>query len=410
MMDIRAKNPRVQREEAARDAQKRLVDHLAAGGTTDMAPNCLYQPASFYTSSEQDARERRAVFGRWPLIVGLSKDLAAPGDLLLFEELDRSVILSRDEEGGVHAVLNMCVHRGARLIDSAAEGARMRRARLSCPFHGWCYALDGRLIAAPGASGFDADLLSSRRLVRLPVAEWNGFLLLGLDTDADAASLAPRLEPLDGILSALELGTLSHVHTSTVEARCNWKLAVDTYAENYHFSVLHGDSLGDAYISNVAAFDDFTPHWRAFFPEAALRDLVGVPQGDWPQPVHRAVLFLFPNTVLVIGTLGEGRTLLRMYRIFPGPDAGRCRCRMSVYAAAEVEDLPPGLFAEEAESPVTQEDYTVAESIQANLRTAPASLSLVYGRNELGVQTFHAALAAALAGEGLDGPTTDMPD
>lgn len=398
------------RQQAARDAQKRLVRHLANGGTTDLAPDCLYQPAGFYTSAQQDAQERRAIFGEWPLIAGLSQDLSAPGDLLLFEELGHSVILSRDKDGRVHAVLNMCAHRGARLIDRAAHGTRLRRSRLACPFHGWCYTLDGRLIAAPGAEGFDPDLRSNRRLISLPVTEWNGLLLLSLNPQADTATLAQRFAPVDELLRALEMGMLTHVHTSSIEARCNWKLAVDTYAENYHFGVLHGASLGDAYISNVTAFDDFAPHWRAYFPETALLELLDLNEQDWPEPVYRAILFLFPNTILVVGTLGEGRTLLRMYRMFPGADAGHCLCRMSVYAAASPEDMPQGLFANEAESPVTQEDYAVAESIQANLENAPADQTLVYGRNEIGVQYFHAALAAALAGGGLGRRATSPPD
>ena len=400
---------RSRRQNAARVAQRRLVAHLAAGGTTDMAPASLSQPVSFYVGPEQDARERRTLFAAGPLIAGLSQDLAAPGDVLLFEELGHSVILSRDVGGHVQAVLNMCAHRGARLVDSAAEGTRLQRTRLSCPFHGWCYGLDGRLIAAPGAEGFESDLLSTRRLIRFPVAEWKGLLLLGLNPNVDPTSLTQSFAPMDGVVSALELDTLNHVHTSSVRALCNWKLAVDTYAENYHFGVLHGGSLGGAYISNVTAFDDFAPHWRAFFPEGALRQLIDRPEQDWPEPVYRAVLFLFPNTVFVIGTLGEGRTLLRLYRIFPGADAGHCVCRMSVYAAANVEDLPSGLFADEAQSPVTQEDYAVAEAIQANLETAPSDMTLVYGRNEIGVQAFHTALADALQNADHDDRLTTPP-
>lgn len=388
------------RRAAAVAARRRLVAHLAAGGTTDMAKEVMEQPARVYTEPSHLALERERIFGCWPLIAGLSQDLASEGDLLVFEELGRSILLTRDGKGRLHGFLNMCAHRGARLVDTARDGTRLNRRRLSCGFHGWCYGLDGKLVAAPGVEGFDGGALDGRRLLPVPVAEWNGLLLVVPRPGAPAQSLENSFTPVAGPLSDLDLGRFRHIRTSTISARCNWKLAVDTYAENYHFGVLHGDSLGGAYVSNVTAFDSFGSHWRAHFPEAEMRTLVGRPESEWPDPVYRAVFFLFPNTVMVVGIAGPEKMLLRCYRIFPGPEVNSAICRMSVYSEADPADLPSGVFADEASSKVTLEDYEIAESAHANLEQAPEGYRVLFGRNEIGVQAFHRALAKALVGNG----------
>lgn len=384
------------RRTVAAAARRRLVAHLAAGGSTDMAQACMTQPASAYTDPALFAREKTEIFGSWPLVAGLSGDLARIGDVLLFEELDHSILLIRGKDGVARGFLNMCAHRGARLVDTTQHGVRLHRSVLSCPFHGWCYSPEGHLIATPGGEGFSSDALVGRGLIPVPVAEWNGLLLVNLCSGDPALAVDDRLGAFAEPLAQLDLDGLRHIQTSTIAAKCNWKLAIDTYAENYHFGVLHGDSVGDTYVSNITAFDAFGPHWRAHFPERHLSELVGRPESDWPEPVFKAVLFLFPNTVLVVGVAGTDRMMLRTYRIFPGASHDTTVCRMSVYSDADPADLPAGVFADESKSKVTIEDYSIAEGEQANLETAPKGFSLIFGRNEIGVQAFHAAVADAL--------------
>ncbi|RYG85656.1 MAG: aromatic ring-hydroxylating dioxygenase subunit alpha [Alphaproteobacteria bacterium] len=392
-----------QRRETARNARRRLVAHLRAGGATDLAESCMAQDATVYTDPVRHERERVAIFGQWPLVAGLSQDLPRPGDILVFEEMGRSILLVRDNDGVARGYLNMCAHRGARLVETQQHGLRLHRSRIVCPFHAWCYDLDGSLVAAPGADGFGASTLASRKLHQVAVQEWNGLLLVTSDGQPAAHE---RFASIAGPVAELRLKNLRHVQTSTVEAACNWKLAVDTYAENYHFGALHGASIGDAYISNVAAFDAFAPHWRVFFPERSLEALVGLSEQDWPEPAFKSVMFLFPNTVLVAGVVGQTGMMLRIYRIFPGRDVGSSVCRMSVYTDADPASLHESVFVDESTSVVTVEDYRVAEGAQANLAAAPTGATVLYGRNEPGVQAFHAAIADAL---GEPGPV-QLPD
>ena len=65
--------------------RRRLIAHIEAGGTTDLAPETLSVPASVYTDPTRFAVERHEIFGELPLLAGLSGDIARPGDLMLFD-------------------------------------------------------------------------------------------------------------------------------------------------------------------------------------------------------------------------------------------------------------------------------------------------------------------------------------
>ena len=71
-------------------------------------------------------------------------DPAQRGDYFLFEIAGESVIIVRDQQGGINALLNVCRHRGSRICDQPAG----HEARLVCRYHGWTYGLDGALRAA----------------------------------------------------------------------------------------------------------------------------------------------------------------------------------------------------------------------------------------------------------------------
>ncbi len=168
------------RRAVAAVARRRLVAHIAAGGTTDMAPSCMTQPAMAYTDPTRFIREKADIFGKWPLVAGLSSDIDGPGDMLVFEELGHSILLVRGKDGTARGFFNMCAHRGARLVDTKQYGLRLNRNRISCPFHGWCYSSEGNLIATPGAEGVGPDVFTGRGLIPVPVIEWNGLLLISL--------------------------------------------------------------------------------------------------------------------------------------------------------------------------------------------------------------------------------------
>jgi phenylpropionate dioxygenase-like ring-hydroxylating dioxygenase large terminal subunit len=388
--------------------RRRLVAHIAAGGSTDMAETPLENDASIYTDPERLALERRQIFLKVPLIAGCSQDIPNPGDILLFEELGRSVVILRSPDGGVRAFLNMCPHRGTRLIEAHQSCVRMRRTTITCPFHGWCFDLTGALVTMPGREGFSG--IAPPHLTPVPAGEAHGLVFISLDLGRASLSIGDHLGAFADEVEQLELAQLTFLRGGSLEAACNWKLAIDTYAENYHFGVLHASTIGRTHLTNVAAFDSFEPHWRAHFAEKSLVELVGVPESHWPVPEFAAAHFIFPNTILVAGSVAD-HMLVRIFRLFPGETPGQMACRISVYGALQSpsnEQIPPG-FVDEARNIVTAEDYRVAVGAQTNLVVAPAGFHVIYGRNEPGPQVFHRAAAKAV-GAPLPSRAAPAPD
>jgi Rieske 2Fe-2S family protein len=103
-------------------------------------------PARYYTDAALFRQEiEDFFFGGW-ICAGRADSIPKPGDYFLREIAGESIIVVRGDSGVVEAFYNVCRHRGTRLC-SAAEGSFV--GRIQCPYHGWTYGLDGRLLGAP---------------------------------------------------------------------------------------------------------------------------------------------------------------------------------------------------------------------------------------------------------------------
>jgi carnitine monooxygenase subunit len=378
----------------AHSARRRLVAHLAAGRTTDLAPEVLRLPAHLYTDPVRWRTERRVLFEETPLVACLTRDIESPGDRLLFEVAGQSVIVLRDADRHVRAFRNRCAHRAAKL-EGPTEPIRGGR-HITCPFHGWSYDLAGNLSAVPGRAGFDSRTLESCKLSPVAAGEQDGIVFVRM-RGAGPLDLPGHLGSLTSAITGLELAGMELVQRSRLESPTNWKIAIDTYSENYHFGALHGKSIGGAFPSNVAAFDDHSPHWILTFPDDSLAALTDLPEHEWPDVRHAATYFIFPNTVLVAGDLGADERFARMFRIFPGETPGEVVCLFSVHTSGVGPEAYLARFGgiADSESNVTLEDYEVAEGIWSNLAAGGDEAELVVGRNEPAIQAFHRSVFKA---------------
>ena len=112
-------------------------------------------PRRFYTDPDfYRAELERFYFHRW-ICAGRADQIPRAGDYFTRTLGDESVIITRDGSGDVHALFNVCRHRGTRLCEQP-EGHFVDR--IQCPYHNWTYDLEGRLLAAPHmAPGFCKD-------------------------------------------------------------------------------------------------------------------------------------------------------------------------------------------------------------------------------------------------------------
>jgi phenylpropionate dioxygenase-like ring-hydroxylating dioxygenase large terminal subunit len=389
-------DPAAWRKAAARATLRRMVANVA-GRRTDSADAPLPLHRDIYVDPARFEAERTKLFLGEPLVACLSGDIPAAGDVVLFDSAGPSILVSRGKDGVARAFLNMCTHRGAKLVEEG-EPWRGHRARLTCPFHAWTFDSAGALVGQPSRAAFAGCEIGARNLIELPCAEHLGLVFVrpggGAPIDADA-HLAGLAEPL----GALELHRAEPVKKGILTAGSNWKFALDTYGEGYHFAALHASTIGGTHYNDIAVLDRFGRNHRIGFPDNGVGALVGKPESEWPQTEYGGVHYLFPNTVIFFGAVTPGVYFTQVFRLFPD-GVGRMRCQFGVYAPFGIESEEHRAMCEmayDATATVVQtEDYRVASNGYANLLTAPEDFHVVLGANEAALQAVHRAIAATI--------------
>jgi len=376
-----------------RSMQRRIVDHLREPRSSDLIGAPSRVPASFYTDPARFAAERERVFREQPLLAGFSGDLPKPGDRMLFDAAGPPVLIVRGVDRVVRAFLNLCPHRGARLVETCERGRR-----LTCPFHAWSFDLEGRLAGLPLGEAFEGMDRERVRLVELPVQEWQGMIFVRT-SPGEPLDVEAFLGPMAPLLRALELDRLEPVRADRFEEETSWKIALDTFCETYHVPALHRDSLNRSLVSYVSIFDRYGRHARYSGPGQDFLPLVDKPESEWPTDGYQAVHYLFPNTTFAYTHAFDGRTpVVSMFRLFPGDTPGRCVTLGATYRRSDAPDPSDELISEMHDivlDVVRNEDYRVARDSWRSLSYAPEDFELVTGRTEPILQQYHRELAEA---------------
>ncbi|MEZ4450172.1 MAG: SRPBCC family protein [Nannocystaceae bacterium] len=373
---------------------ERVLAHLEAR-TTDMIDAQGRVPSAWYLDPGRLERERAALFRRLPLCVGPSHLVRGPGDFLTHDVDGIPVLVSRDRDGRLGAFLNVCRHRGTRLVDAAVgEGKKS----FVCPYHAWTYGTDGALLGIPHAGGFPDVDRGRCGLVRLPVGEAHGLVfVIPVRADArpegDAIDLDAHLSGLGPDLAALKIGDHVSYEVRTIRRRFNWKLTFDIFLEAYHLRVAHAASIYPMFFDNVGLFDAFGPHQRNVFPKRAIAGLADVDRERWDiRPVANVLFQIFPNTIILVEP-----DHMAMFSVYPdGLGGARLESRMLL------PEPPQGPRAEaywQKNAAILHgaidEDFALGESIQSAF-AAGANEAMNFGRYEQGLTRFHAAVAQAL--------------
>ena len=195
-------------------------------------------PPWCYTSREFYEREVREIFMKVWNLVGRVEQIPNPGDYIALELAGVPVIILRDERQEVRAFANTCRHRGCRLL--TGEGSCDRY--IKCPYHGWAYAFDGRLVGAPGMKEtLDFDL-SQIALHPIRLETWEGFMFICFD--AQSEGLMDYLGDFPERFAMYCFGEMVLTRRKESVIECNWKLLTENAMEGYHTGTVHGGSLG----------------------------------------------------------------------------------------------------------------------------------------------------------------------
>ena len=177
--------------------------------------------------------ELEAIFSGW-ICVGHASLVAEPGSYLMREVGTDSVVVMAAEDGRPRAFLNVCRHRGSRLIDEP-EGSVRRR--IQCPYHGWSYGLDGQLKAAPHMDGVEDFDTSCWGLMPVRVATVGGLVLV--DLSGEAPDVGAHTGELAGHLERYRVGELRRAGQADYTVAANWKAIAENYSECLHCPGVH---------------------------------------------------------------------------------------------------------------------------------------------------------------------------
>ena len=204
-------------------------------------------PAWTYSDPDFFAAEvERILRPSWQIVCHAS-DIPRPGDYHLIEFLGESVLLWRGNDGIVRAFANVCRHRGARMLDGSSGCAR----KLTCPYHGWTYEMDGRLSGVPMKAGYGAGFApGDHGLMPVELENWRDFLFVRLADDG-GPSVAAMMAPHEADVAPYRFADLRAMGRVTLRPRAvNWKNIGDNYSDGLHIAVAHPGLrrlMGDGY-------------------------------------------------------------------------------------------------------------------------------------------------------------------
>jgi phenylpropionate dioxygenase-like ring-hydroxylating dioxygenase large terminal subunit len=355
---------------------ERVLAHIDAK-TTDEGPRTGRVSTEEYLDPDRFAREV-ALLRRLPIPFCPSQALPQPGSYHAREAAGVPIVVVRDNDGQVRAYRNSCRHRGTPLVD----GSGCARA-LTCPFHGWVYALDGRLTHVPHAAGFGDLDQAGRGLIPVPCREQDGVIWVNQEADDFAALAGVR-----GLMASQVV--VEHVRM-TVE--CNWKILTEGFLEGYHIRATHPSTFLPFGYDNITVLEQHGPHNRVTFPFRRIEALRDKSRTEWTIDAMVTQLdHIFPNAVfprltshtamIAIEPLDVGHSAMDLYKMAtPEPDGS-----VPANARRDMAFVETGL----------QEDRAMARGVQRGLQCRTGDV--LFATYEYALTNLHDELHAALGG------------
>ena len=212
---------------AAPDALASLRQALAATQSGHALPRAFYKDPQIF---ELDMRH--FLLAHWHC-VGHSSMVAKPGDFFTVELASESILITRDADGQIRALLNVCRHRGSRICDEA-QGHKAN-GKFVCPYHGWTYDCSGQLLHARGMDESFRHAEHSLRQLALHVEEGMIFITLA----REPLGLEHMRQVFAPAAQVYGWGRAKVAARKTYHIAANWKLVEENYQECYHCTPSH---------------------------------------------------------------------------------------------------------------------------------------------------------------------------
>ncbi len=384
-----------------RDEQVRLIKELCArldSGTNVDAGGLRRLDPTVYTDAVRAERERVEFFLATPQCIGMTGDLPESGSFLTMDDLGLPILATRDGDGTFRAFVNSCRHRGA-IVETESRGTKRR---FTCPFHAWSYDTSGDLVGLPKPDHFGDVAAECLGLRPLPAEERHGLLFVHPDPDGDMDLDGLLGEWFDDEFPTWNFDTMVPINHDSYDTACNWKLAMDTFGETYHFSSLHKETLFNSFHGNVQCYDEEAHLHRMVLCRRDIDHMRTLPEDQWDITVAGLpVYWIFPNVILM--PFRAGAFLVRAYPT--AGDPGRHVSKIDFYMkgelanstgdeAAEINEMIANI-AQDFALIIRDEDYVMGESQQMSANAGVLD-HIVFGRNEPALHHYHSTYASKL--------------
>ncbi len=339
-------------------------------------------PKSWYTDSRFYDLEADTVFKNNWLIAARSDQFKKSGDFVAGSVAGEPYVVVRGEDGRLRAFFNVCRHHAA----VVAVGAGCSQS-LVCPYHGWTYGLDGRLLRAPelgAVKDFDREKFG---LVPMHVEEWCGLVFISMSKTP--RPLSHDLTELARRLHEMQIDSLQFVARKKYTLACNWKVYVDNYLDGgYHVSYLHKGLAGQL---------DLDSYRTEIFGRYSIQSGAGAgdggekSSGDFSERIGDKVLYawLYPN--LMINRYGP---MMDTNWVIPKRH-DEVEVVFDYYftpeTARDTDFVEKSLAASDV---VQQEDVQICESVQRGLGSSSYDQGRYSAKREHGEHHFHTLLSA----------------
>jgi phenylpropionate dioxygenase-like ring-hydroxylating dioxygenase large terminal subunit len=335
-------------------------------------------PLSWYADQSVYERELKGVFRHGWQYAGSIDRLAESASYFTSWIARTPVVVVKDADGDLRAFANVCPHRG----HAVAEGQGTRRT-LQCRYHGWTFALDGKLRSAPRTDNepsFDRECVGLRQLA---VGRWGPLIFVNPEPQASFNAAADPLIRAAG-RRGLDIDAFPRRATREWELACNWKVTLDNNTECYHCATVHPTFASNYYVDSDHYLVE--GHEYCFTHESPMR------RSDNTSPAPDFHLYyLWPNFMLSARRteyfyiyhyrpVGPNRTLQVNDYFFPAD-----------WSDEQVDETIDQI------SVIMKEDWAAFESVQRGIESGMIERGIVLPEEEGLLCHFQALLADALA-------------
>ena len=202
-------------------------------------------PNECYLEGGYTKFERKLLFEDKWVVIGVASNLKQKGEAVPFNLLGIPLIILKDKNDKIRVFHNVCSHRGYKLLN---EPCKIKNA-LRCPYHSWAYDLNGKLVSTPHIGGMDkndADGFVKSRSDLIEVRSYVWLDMIFINISGNQIPFDKYIEPLEKRWSKFwtkeDQNLITHAEDNgyfLLEAKCNWKFAIENYCESYHLPWVH---------------------------------------------------------------------------------------------------------------------------------------------------------------------------